>query len=329
MSGSKPVRLDAAPDRPFRGDPDRIGRDGQRGDAEPLQVGRPGRLVGDVVLGMLRQAGDHRPRERAPAHVGERLGVDHVVGEARPEHLEEVRPALRGGGDERGEVVVAGLGADAVAVPVTGAGVVDADPARGAQRGPQHLARLVEEGVLARVQQPDDLPLGDQDADGAELGDRARHGHLALVVLGQHEAAQRRPEVADDPGRHRGEHGPAVGGEPALAADAYDVRAEREVLDQEVLVAFEPRAGGDVRLDDALLVDSEPVSLAPATASPVRGTRIGAGALLHAAGLHLGAAFHALERRDLGLQLGDRLLQGVVLGQQPFGQGLQLTARQA
>ena len=133
----------------------------------------------------------------------------------------------------------------------------------------------------------------------------------------------------DDTGRHRGEHGPAVGREPALAADPYDVRAEHQVLDQEVLVALEPRAGGDVRLDDALLVDGEPVSLAPATASPVRGTRLGPGALLHAAGLHLGAALHALERRDLGLQLGDRLLQGVVLGQQPFGQGLQLTARQA
>src|SRR5206468_7912721 len=125
-------------------------------------------------------------------------------------------------------------------------------------------------------------------------------------------AAQRRPEVADDTGRHRGGDGPAVGDEPALAADPYDVRAEHQVLDQEVLVALEPRAGGDVRLDDALLVDGEPVSLAPATASPVRGARLGPGALLHAAGLQLGAAFDALERRDLGLQLGDRLPQGVI-----------------
>ena len=144
-----------------------------------------------------------------------------------------------------------------------------------AQPGPQHLARLGEEGVLARVQQADDLALGDQDADRPELGHQARHGDLALVVLGQHEAAQLRPEVADDAGRHRREHGPAVGGQPALAAEAHDVRAEHQVLDQEVLVALEARAGGDVRLDDALLVDGEPLGLAPATASPVRGTRLG------------------------------------------------------
>src|SRR3954447_1032548 len=50
-----------------------------------------------------------------------------------------VAAAGTGGGQERhlagerGEAVVAELGADAVAVPVTGTGVVDADPARGAQ----------------------------------------------------------------------------------------------------------------------------------------------------------------------------------------------------
>ena len=328
MSGSSPCALTLPQTAPSVAIRAGSGVTVSAGDAEPLQVGRPGRLVGEVVLGMLGQARDHGTGQGAPAHVGERLGVDHVVGEAGAQHLEEVQPALRGRRGEGGEVVVAQLGADRVPVLVAGAGVVDADPARRGQPGAQHLARLGEEGVLARVQQADDLPLGDQDADRPELGHEARHGHLALVVLGQHEAAQRRPEVADDTGRHRGEHGPAVGGEPALAADPYDVRAEHQVLDQEVLVALEPRAGGDVRLDDALLVDGEPVSLAPATASPVRGTRIGAG-LLHAAGLHLGAALHALERRDLGLQLGDRLLQGVVLGQQPFGQGLQLTARQA
>ena len=149
------------------------------------------------------------------------------------------------GGGEGGEVVVAQLGADAVAVPVAGAGVVDADPARRAQPGPQHLARLGEEGVLARVQQPDDLALGDDDADRPELGHQARHGHLALVVLGQHEPAQLGPEVAGDAGRHRGDHRPAVGGQPALAAQADDVRPQHQVLDQEVLVALEARAGGD------------------------------------------------------------------------------------
>jgi hypothetical protein len=199
------------------------------------------------------------------------------------------------------------------------------------QAGAQHLARLVEEGVLARVQQADDLPLGDEDADRPELGHQARHGHLTLVVLGQHKAAQLGPEVAGDAGRHRRGDGPAVGGEPALAAEAHHVRAEHEVLDQEGLVALKARAGGDVRRrDDPLLVDGQPRALAAlGIAAPARPGRCGFGALLHAAGLHLGPALHALEGRDLRPQLGDHPPQGGVLGQQPLDQRLQLAAWQA
>jgi hypothetical protein len=83
-------------------------------------------------------------------------------------------------------------------VLVAGAGVVDADPARGRQAGPQHVASLREERVLAFRQQPDDLPLGDHDADGAELPQQTWHGNLPLVVLEQHEAAQLRPKMARD-----------------------------------------------------------------------------------------------------------------------------------
>ena len=46
-------------------------------------------------------------------------------------------------------------------------------------------------------------------------------------------------------------------------------------------------------------------------------------------GFSLGRPLHALERRDLGSQLGNGLLQRGVLGQQAFGQRLQLAARQA
>ena len=53
--GQEPMRLDAAPDRTFGGDLDRIGRDRQRGDAEPLEMPQPGRLVREVPLGMLGQ----------------------------------------------------------------------------------------------------------------------------------------------------------------------------------------------------------------------------------------------------------------------------------
>ena len=177
------MRLDAAPHRPFRGDAHRIGRDRQRGDPEPLKVPRPGRLVGKVPIGMGGQPRDHRTRQGALAHVGQGLGVDHVIAVAGPQQLEEVQPALRSGGGKRGEMVVAELGAEHVAVLVAGAGVVNADPARRRQPGPQHIARLVEEGALALVQQPDDLAFRDRDADGPELRHQPRYGDLALVVL--------------------------------------------------------------------------------------------------------------------------------------------------
>src|SRR4051794_31301054 len=73
---------------------------------------------------------------------------------------------------------------------------------------------------------------------------------------------------------------------------------------------------------------SRPALLAFAAAPPALGGR-GLGPLVHAAGLQLGSASDALERRDLGLQPGDHLPQGVILGQQPLGQRLQLTAWQA
>ena len=59
------------------------------------------------------------------------------------------------------------------------------------------------------------------------------------MVLQQHEAAQLWPEVAGNPGRHRREDGLPVGREPALPADAHDMRAQHQILDDEVLVALE------------------------------------------------------------------------------------------
>ena len=79
----------------------------------------PGHLVGEALVGMGGQLRDYGAGQAALAHVGERLGVDHVVGVAGPQDLEEIQPALGRGGGERGEVVVAELGADGVPVPVS------------------------------------------------------------------------------------------------------------------------------------------------------------------------------------------------------------------
>jgi hypothetical protein len=87
---------------------------------------------------------------------------------------------------------------------------IDADPDCGFQSGPQHLAGFVQEGAVARVQQADDLTLGNIDAERPELSDQTRHRHLALMILQEHQAAQFRPKVASDPSRHRRRDRPAI-----------------------------------------------------------------------------------------------------------------------
>ena len=91
--------------------------------------------------------------------------------------------------------------------------------------------------------------------------DQTRHGHLTLVVLDQHKAAQLRPEMADDPGRHRGRDRSGRPGSASARGGGGSRGAQHQVLNQEVLVALEARAGGS-RRDDPLLVDGEPLGLA-------------------------------------------------------------------
>jgi hypothetical protein len=86
-------------------------------------------------------------------------------------------------------------------------------------------------------------------------------------------------------------------------------------------------AGG--RFDDAVLVNGEAPALAVlGAARPVRAERLRLGGLLHAAGLHLGPALHALELGDLLAQLTHRLLQRRVPRHQALGQSFKLTTRQ-
>ena len=77
--GEQAVGLDAAPQRRFGGDPHRIGQDREGGDAEPLQMDLPRRPISEVFVVMLGQQPDDRFGKRSAAHIGERLGVDHVV----------------------------------------------------------------------------------------------------------------------------------------------------------------------------------------------------------------------------------------------------------
>ena len=147
------------------------------------------------------------------------------------------------------------------------------------------------------------------------------------MVLQQHETAQLRPKVTSNPGRHRRENGLPVGREPAFPADADDMRAQHEILDDEILVALEARSDRHVGLDDALLVNDQSLGLAlldAALARLVRWLRL----LLHAARPDRRAPRHAFELGNFRTQFRHRLLQLGVFRQQAFGQGLKLATRQ-
>jgi hypothetical protein len=186
--GQETMRFDAAPQSPFGGDADRVGGNLERGNAEALEMRLPDQAISKVALGMAGEQGDDPRGEMTPAHIVQRFGVDHVVLVAGAQQLEEVQPALRGGGAEPSKMRVTDLGAKAIDGPLFGArgrlvarpGVVDRDPGGARQRGAQHLARLAKEAVLPGDQQPHHLALGDREAEAAQLLDQPRHRHPDL-----------------------------------------------------------------------------------------------------------------------------------------------------
>ncbi len=151
-------------------------------------------------------------------------------------------------------------------------------------------------------------------AEVVELGREPRHRDLALVVLSQHVAFERRAEMPLDPSRQRCHQRLAVGGEPALAAEADHLRADDQFLHDEVFVALEARTGRHLDRDHPRLVHDElgPFALPPL--GPPLAPWLGR--LLHAAGPELRPALQALEPGDLlaqcdviGAQRGDPLEQ--------------------
>ena len=130
---------------------------------------------------------------------------------------------------------------------VARAGVVDGDPRGRIETGAQHVLRPVEKGGLALDQQPQQLTLRDDDAEVLQQREQARHGGLALMILGGHDALQLGAEVLGDPGRQLCHDGTAIGQLPALAPVQRGQRLDDQVLDQELLVALEARAAGHIR----------------------------------------------------------------------------------
>ena len=81
------------------------------------------------------------------------------------------------------------------------------------------LPDLSEEAVLTGREKADHLALGNGHAERAQLRDQARPADLTPEVLGEHEAAQARPEMAAQALRQRRDHVGTVRGAPALAAE--------------------------------------------------------------------------------------------------------------
>jgi hypothetical protein len=73
------VVLDAAPQCAFGGDQHRVRIDLEGGDAELFQMRGPRRLIGEIMIGMFGEPGNHMRRQRPFAHIGERRVIDDVI----------------------------------------------------------------------------------------------------------------------------------------------------------------------------------------------------------------------------------------------------------
>src|SRR3954452_20589496 len=106
------------------------------------------------------------------------------------------------------------------------------------QPGLEDGVLLAVEVVLARAQEGEELPLGDADAQGPQLGQQALGGDLPLDVLHQGEAHDAGTEMAPHLCRQWGDDRPPVRGHPPLPPVADDQGREQQVLDRVGLVAL-------------------------------------------------------------------------------------------
>jgi hypothetical protein len=203
-------------------------------------VGLPVRIFGKAPRSGGEQSGDDAFRYAVFDQVGQRRSIDHVVGMAGAQQVQEVQPALRRAGGEPSEVVVADVRGVFIAPGVPGAGVIDRHPGGGCQPGLQDGVLLAVESILVGRQEGDDLTLGNAHAQAFQLGEQALHRHLPLDVLHQDIAHDPGAEVAAHLGRQRGDDLLAVRCYPALAAEADDLRRQEEILHGEGLEAATP-----------------------------------------------------------------------------------------
>src|SRR5437764_15465004 len=91
---------------------------------------QPRFLIDELLLLMRGKSLDQRSGQRMIAHVVQGRVVDHIVGMAGTQQVEEVQTTLAASRAEPGERVIADLRTDGVRATVARTGVVDADPLR-------------------------------------------------------------------------------------------------------------------------------------------------------------------------------------------------------
>ena len=188
------------------------------------------------------------------------------------------------------------------------AGVVDADEPRGAKAGAEDGFLLGAEHLQLGGQEPPHLALRDRKAGRGQHGYDPLAGHLAVKMQRQNQAMQVRAAAAHDARRRIGRHRPPVRRRPALAPVERHLGFERDVLNDDLLVAL----GARTRRRRAVSVTVRSM-LSFDTPGPRRrggGPSAGFGLsdaairrLLHPRRLHRRPRRQALQTPDLVLQL--------------------------
>src|SRR5215471_3137976 len=87
--------LDTPPQGALGGDLDRIRADLEVGEAKLFEMRRKGVPIAELPVAMIGQACDYMGCQVALAHIGEGLGIDHIIAVTGPQKVQEVCTVLR------------------------------------------------------------------------------------------------------------------------------------------------------------------------------------------------------------------------------------------
>jgi hypothetical protein len=183
--------------------------------------------------------------------------------------------------------------------------VIDRYPTRCRQSRAQNLRILGRKHLGALGQKPDHLPFGDDDAHAVQKRRQAVRRHLTLEVQRQDEALELWSEPANDPRRQRAAHRLSRRRRPALTTIPRCPRPQVQVLNDDVVVTFEPRSRRRRSRQNDFLGDLDPRQ---SRATPTPGallllwTKLRFGRLFHPRGFVRRPPRQLFQARDLVLE---------------------------